>query len=615
MSARGHHYGNSCSSQSTVGFSTAPTSVPGTPNRDTEVFEFNVRLRALGNEANSHAVVGPTTIALPADLRSGVKEAKGENPGDILNRTSTECRSQPKVGGSQRQQRENFDFWGELPPEIRVTILQFLKPKQIVQCSAVSKSWHNMCFDGQLWINMDVQKYYRDIPSASLVKIMTAAGPFVRALNLRGCVQMPERWGTDGQKISEACGNLERFILEGCQIDRSSVHWFLLRNPRLVHLDVSTLTDLNNSTMKMIAQNCPQLEHLNVSWCLNFDTKGLRKIVRSCPRLRDLRAAGIKGFDDQEFLLDLFTRNTLEQLVVSRCQDFNDDSLRVLVQGVEPETDPLTGRAVVPPRKFRHLNLSSCSRLTDRGVRSLAHHVPQLASLQLAHCQGLTDESLVGILESTPSLTHLDLEELDDLSNATLQTLSRAGCASTLQYLNISYCESLGDSGMLAVLKKCSRLRQVVMDNTRVSDLALTEAAAQLRLRDRGFPSSSSFPAVGLRLVVYDCQNVTWTGVREVLSRNTDPQRGQIISLKCFHLYQPTVDEHTKRVLRGDLQGAMRLEHKWGELMLASEEAGAGGGRRRRRRLREAAMVHADEEEGGPRGGRRRARSGGCAVM
>lgn len=612
MAAHGHHYGNSYSSHSSAGFSTAPTSVASTPGLDPEGFESNVRIRVVGNHAMSHTGIGPTTVALPADLRAGAKEAKGDNPAEVFE-ASEESFPPKRAHANLRRKRENFDFWGELPQEIRMRIFQFLEPKQIVRCSAVSKSWHNMCFDGQLWINVDTQEYYRDITSDSLLKIMTAAGPFVRALNLRGCAQMPERWGIDGQKISDACRNLEHFILHDCQIDRNSVHWFLMRNPRLVHIDLSKLSDLNNSAMKIIAQTCQQLEHLNVSWCLKVDTKGLKKIVKSCPNLKDLRAAEIKGFDDQEFLQELFTRNTLERLVVSHCQDFDDDSLRVLVQGVDPEIDRLTDRAMVPPRKFRHLDLSKCTRLTDRGVQALAHHVPHLAGLQLSQCDGLTDDALAGILESTCFLTHLDLEELDDLSNATLQTLSRSPCAGTLQHLNISYCESLGDTGMLAVLKSCSRLRNVVMDNTRVSDLALTEAAAQLRARDRTVPSS--LPAVGLRLVVFDCQNVTWTGVREVLSRNTDPQRGQIIELKCFHLYQPTVDEHMKRVLRGDQQAAIRLERKWGDYMLASEEAGAGGGRRRRRRLREAAMVHADEEDGGPRGGRRRARSGGCVVM
>lgn len=611
VSTHGHAYGHSFSSQSSAAFSTAPTSVASTPGPDSQFFDSRVRIRILGNESDSQVAMAPMSVALPADLRQGIKEAQLKD----VTEARRDYLSKPKIRIKERRRRENVDFWGELPHEIKVSILRFLKPKEIVRCSAVSKAWHQMCFDGQLWINVDTEDYYQDIPSEYLVKIMTAAGPFVRDLNLRGCEQMRERWGSDSQKVSDACRNLENFSLQGCRIDRSSVHYFLLRNSRLVHINLSGISALNNSAMKIIAQNCHQLEHLNVSWCVNINTKGLQNVVRSCLKLKDLRASEVVGFDDKPFLNDIFTRNSLERLIISRCLDLDDESMGVLFQGVDPEIDPLTNRAVVPPRKFRHLDFSRCSTLTDKGIQNLVSTVPHLSGLQLSNCSGLTDNALTGVFESTPILTHLDLEELDDLTNTTLQNLAHSPCASTLQHLNISYCESLGDAGMLPVLKSCTALRNLVMDNTRVSDFALTEAAAQLRTRDRTVPSSH--PKVGLHLVVYDCQNVTWTGVREILSRNTEPQRGRIVSLKCFYGYQDTVDEHTKRVLRGDIAAAMRLEKKWGEYMVATEEAGAGGtgARRRRRRLREAAMVHADEEEGGPRGGRRRARSGGCAVM
>ncbi|KAL6703827.1 hypothetical protein ACN47E_009046 [Coniothyrium glycines] len=149
--------------------------------------------------------------------------------------------------------------------------------------------------------------------------------------------------------------------------------------------------------------------------------------------------------------------------------------------------------------------------------------------------------------------------------------------------------------------------------------------------------TGSERPHIGLRIVAYDCANVTWTGVREVLSRNAEITRPsaksacttpsyprEVIQLKCFYNWQPTVEEHTKRVLRGDFAAAARLERKWADWMMLNEEAGVGGAgaRRRRRRAREAQMMHADEEEGGAGatggvGRRRRARSGpgGCAVM
>ena len=616
-SRHGHSYGNSYSSTQSGAFSTAPTSVASTPGPENANFDTGARIRCLDSELAGHAPLVPKSVPLPADMRAGTKEAMSAVTSGMAG-VFEDYFSKPIVRVKELRKRKNFNFWGEMPPELAMHIFRFLRPKEIVRCSAVSRKWHKMCFDGQLWSNLDTQEYYQDIPAASLTKILERAGPFVRDLNLRGCVQMPESWGKDGQSITDACRNLEYFSLEGCRIDRSSVHYFLLRNPRLIHVNLSGMKGLSNSALRIIAQNCPQLEHLNISWCENVDSRGLIRVVQSCSRLKDLRAGEVKGFDDHTLLLELFNRNTLERLFVDHCTELDDEALRILIQGIDPEIDPLTDRAMVPPRNLRHLDLSRCSLLTDKGVKCLAGNVPSLCGLQLSYCEELTDDALTGILGSTPNMTHLNLEELDHLSNSTLQNLAKSPCAPKLQHLNISYCENLGDSGMIRVIKSCPKLHTVYMDNTRVSDLVLTEAAAQLRIRDRHNPMvNNSPPTTGLHLVVYDCQNVTWTGVREILSRNTEPNRREVISLKCFYGYQDTVDEHMKRVLKGEAKAATRLERKWADYMVASEEAGAhgAGARRRRRRLREAAMVHADEEEGGPRNGRRRARSGGCAVM
>lgn len=612
-----HSYGNSYSSTQSGAFSTAPTSVASTPGLENQNLDTGTRIRCLDSELAGHASLMPKSVPLPADMRAGTREAVSAVTSGVAG-AFEDYFSKPIVRAKELRKRKNFNFWGEMPQELAIHILQFLRPKDIVKCSAVSRRWHKMCFDGQLWSNLDTQEYYQHIPAASLTKIIERAGPFVRDLNLRGCMQMPESWGKDGQNITDACRNLEYFSLQGCRIDRSSVHYFLLRNPRLVHINLSGMKSLSNSALRIIAQNCPQLEHLNISWCQNVDSRGLLRVVQSCSRLKDLRAGEVKGFNDPALLVELFDRNSLERLFVDHCVELDDEALQVLIQGVDPEIDPLTERAIVPHRNLRHLDLSRCSQLTDKGVKCLAGNVPSLCGLQLSYCEELTDDALVGILESTPHMTHLNLEELDHLSNSTLQNLAKSPCASKLQHLNISYCENLGDSGMLQVMKSCPKLHTVFMDNTRVSDLVLTEAAAQIRIRDRINPlAANSPPIVSLHLVVYDCQNVTWTGVREVLSRNTEPNRREVISLKCFYGYQDTVNEHMKRVLKGDAKAASRLERKWAEYMVASEEAGAqgAGARRRRRRLREAAMVHADEEDGGPRNGRRRARSGGCAVM
>lgn len=609
----------------------------------------------------------PTSIPLPADVRPSSRgtplETTAEGP-EWIEAGVPDVREEPA---------RIIDFWGDMPPEIRMSILRYFTPAELVSCSRVSRSWNAMCFDGQLWASLDTTTYYTRIPHESLVKVIMAAGPFLRILNLRGCIQLQDAWRTDGERISNECRNLTEMNLEDCRINKASLHFFLLRNPQLTHISLRGLSSVTDSAIRILSQSCSNLEYLNISWCRGFDAAGLKQVIKACPNLKDLRVSEISGFDDEDLMLELFEANTLEHLNMAHCTTLNDASLKVLVHGKDPEVDPFTELPMVPPRKLRHLNLSRCRNITDAGIKNLAHSVPDLEALHLSHCTHLTDEAVVGVIQTTPRLTHFELEEMENLTNHTLTELSKADCAATLEHLNLSFCEKMGDTGMLQILKNCPNLRSLDLDNTRVSDLTIMELCTQMRKRGVG----EELPTPGLRVAVFDCGNITWAGVREILSNNThvprfdharrqasvqlDPSSSstslssrssedvpltevatpeplltashlypkEIVQLKCFHGWQMTVDEHTKRVLRGNLSAASRLERKWADYMMATQEAGVAGAgaRRRRRRAREAEENIVDDDDDdddnwygpaglAPLGGRRRrARSGGCVVM
>ncbi|KAI9679783.1 MAG: hypothetical protein M1817_004797 [Caeruleum heppii] len=631
----GHRYDNSYSSQSSAGYSTAPSSVLPTPGKDffsspvpgITIEDGSDAVRLIGLNLKSKAITAPTSVPVPADLRPsskglplGVTPAIAESAYDYF--------SQPHLDHQTSIQwsRSRQSPWVRLPEEIKIRILGYLTHRELARCAKVSQSWHKTCFDGQLWTSIDATDYYRRLTPQSLQKLLTGAGPFLKDIQLRGCSQLRKIPGDEG--ISDMCRNLENISLEGCLLNEKPLYFLLARNKSLVHVNLSGLCAATNSACRTIAKNCPQLEYLNISWCHNINNRGVAAVVDGCSKLKDLRVSDIKGLNDKSFMNRLFEKNTLERLVLHHCSEVGDDGLKVLMEGIDNEVDPLTGRAHVPPRKLRHLDLSKNPTLTDKSLQSMVGNVPDLEGLQLGGCHELTDAAFTDLFDSMPKLTHLDLEELTEISNVTLQKLSKSEFAFYLEHLSVSYCEDVGDTGMLPVIKACQSLKNLEMDNTRVSDLVLIEAANLVRLRSR-MASLLQPPEVGLRLVTFDCQNVTWTGVREVLSCNSEIKRNvatagamshssEVIQLKCFYGWQMTVDEHLKRVLRGDYGAATRLERKWVEYMMSVEEAGAigAGSRRRRRRAREAAMLHADEEDGlFGRGGRRRARSNGCMVM
>ncbi|KAI1768871.1 RNI-like protein [Hypoxylon sp. FL1150] len=582
-------------------FSNTQSSAPGTPIFEFPAFEgIETRVpRKIPTVSTTY--LNLATAALPAEV------------------AATRSRS-----GTAR--KVPFDFWAKMPDEIRVHILSYLRPKELIRISRLSKEFHRFCFDGQLWTHFDATEFYMEIPAEALAKIITAAGPFVKDLNVRGCLQIEHYKRTE--VIVKACKNLINATLEGCRnIQRGTLHNLIKANEKLANLNLTSMTAVTNSTCKIIAQHCPQLETLNVSWCKHMDARGVKMVVKGCPRLREVRAGEVKGFNNRAVAEAIFTTNNLERLVLSGCVDLDDEAFKTMIHGSRPEIDILTDRPVVPPRKLRHLDLSRCSQLTSQSVAVLGHLVPDLQGLQLSGCTSLTDSALRPILASTPRLTHLELEDLSELTNDLFsEHLAKAPCATKLEHLSVSYCENVSDAGMLPVMKNCTSLRSVDMDNTRIGDLVLTEAAAMVRARSSRTTSRAARPHVGLRMVVYDCQMVTWTGVREILSWNAEIRHpsedvatypSEIIGLKCFYGWQQTVEQHTLRVLKGDFAAAARLERKWADYMQAVEEAGAGGAglRRRRRRAREAQMLHADEEGGAA--GRRRARTvaAACAVM
>ncbi|KAH8879422.1 RNI-like protein [Thozetella sp. PMI_491] len=585
--------GSYFSPPSTADFSSAPTSIPASPVAESLGYDGIETILAV-RKVEGVISMSPTAV-LPAEVK----------------------RKKPVINP-----------WANLPQELKIRVLSFLLPKELVRASRISKELHQMCFDGQLWTSFDASEFYTEIPAESLTKIIVSAGPFIKDLNLRGCVQVEHY--KRAEVVVKACRNLINATLEGCRnFQRAALHNLLKNNAKLAHLNLTGLTVVNNTTCKIIAQSCPQLQMFNVSWCKHMDARGLKMVLEGCPKLKDLRAGEIRGFDNHEVAEALFKTNNLERLVLAGCEELTDAALKIIFHGTDPEIDILTERPVVPPRKLRHLDLSRCIHLTNAGVKALGHFVPDLEGLQLAGIRALSDEALEPILATAPRLTHLELEDLIELTNGLLsEHLAKAPCAPILEHLSISYCENLGDTGMLPVLRACTSLQSVDMDNTRISDLVLVEAAMMVRQRTERLTSGR--PQVSLNMVVYDCQLVTWTGVREVLNRNAELRStrigdipsltypAEVIALKCFYGWQMTVDEHTKRVLRGDLSAASRLERKWADYMQANEEAGVtgAGGRRRRRRAREAQQVHADEEEGGNLVvGRRRARTAACAVM
>lgn len=238
-----------------------------------------------------------------------------------------------------------------------------------------------------------------------------------------------------------------------------------MRNPQLVHVNLSGLASVTNSTCRMLAQSCPLVQSLNVSFCTNADARGLKRVIENCRRLKELKACELH-INDAGMMQALFKRNAMERLQLGDTTGVTDEHIRLLVEGVDPEIDPFTDRSTAPPRKLVHLDLGRCTLLTDNALRHLTGNVPNLQQLELGGVVSLTDAGLSQLLPTLPKLEHLDIEECVELSNTTLFNIARGPAAKALKHLQISYCENMGDVGIKELLCKCESLWNLEMDNS-----------------------------------------------------------------------------------------------------------------------------------------------------
>ncbi|KAK9369059.1 hypothetical protein V1509DRAFT_620994 [Lipomyces kononenkoae] len=508
-------------------------------------------------------------------------------------------------------QSTGVDPTDALPRELLLRIFSYLNSFDLLRLSAVSRSWYDICYDGSLWHTIDATQYYTRLSSSQLTRLITRSGNYVKDLNLRGCIYLDifESLG-----IAKSLSNLLFISLEGSRkFDHNALTQLIKNNGSLTHADFSSLMTLTNASCFTISSSCPNLVSLDVSWCPYCDANGLIDILRSCKVLRDLRISGCKGVEDETFIGELHhTARHLRRLSMASCTSLTDESMRLLISGARDRilVDPVTRRPNIVPTKIQYLNLSYCILLTSQTLSDLAYVVPDLCEFELSGIPAVLDDGFNALIPNTPNLTYLDCEECSQLSDSTLNAIAMAECGKVFRHGHFSFCENLTDDGVSNLLKSCPALKNLELDNTRVTD-EVVNVAVQVtreqvgkvlgtlqRLVDRGEygvpPRAEDLTGVILRLATYDCPNLTWQSTLGIMRRNEErvlfnlrrpvassadltDARDHIsqsdtvlfptgfIQLKCAYDHQKIIDGHLQFLLMGEFDTAIQLEREFAE--------------------------------------------------
>ena len=237
-----------------------------------------------------------------------------------------------------------------------------------------------------------------------------------------------------------------------------------------------SFTNISLENIGSLTSSLTLLEELNLKRCSNLAEYG---IVAFIEKISD----SIKIFDCSTTKVSFsgigsLTRfSVLEVLNLSRCDHLTDSGLIVFLNSAE--------------KTLRVLDLSS-TRVSLAGIESLPGRYPKMEKLNLAYCNNMTDLSTIALLNKTgESLRVLNLSNtrvsFSDIGSQTIRFLR-------LEVINLSSCDNLTESGIIALLNKTGK-------SLKILDLSLNE----ISLSDIGSLNSN----LGLEeLYLSNCHNL-----------------------------------------------------------------------------------------------------------
>lgn len=309
--------------------------------------------------------------------------------------------------------------------------------------------------------------------------------------------------------INDLCKGLPEHILEQilqCLLRRKAITDITLLQflvPSRSYLHMAGSHKIMNSTLKQIGINCPNLKSLDLSDCAQVSNAVVQDILKNCPKLETLVLDKCKRITDAAFdkcasifepllallsirsislqtcpqiqgtLIYVLNKNCrlLESLNLSQCKllasasvanvfdhhklshlnfAFNESLTDEFFYSISPILSTKSTRQSITSTNYdvsysiSTLNISKCS-ITDLSMFHVAA-LKNLTELRMQWCAGISDAMVETVVEHCSSLLTLDLQSCL-LTDTSLVAIGRYGQA--LRYLDISWCSSVSDEGVL----------------------------------------------------------------------------------------------------------------------------------------------------------------------
>ena len=211
-------------------------------------------------------------------------------------------------------------------------------------------------------------------------------------LNMKDCIHITD---TTFAGLQSRCSKIHTLILQGCH---------QLTDSALRYMYEVELDSVNNNFPM-----CDSFKVLNLASCLKVSAAGLNSLFLKCGVLEDLDLSGITCVNDA-LIHDLCEAcPTIQRLHLRRCIYVSDVSLCSIASSLWLE----------------HLDISSCSKITNAGIEVVSVACNGLISLKAKRVRKLTNKSINLLFQNCNLLKELDITECDNIDIAALQEYAK----------------------------------------------------------------------------------------------------------------------------------------------------------------------------------------------
>jgi hypothetical protein len=274
----------------------------------------------------------------------------------------------------------------DLPDEIILKVIYFIKMKDLIKFGHVSKRMRAISSDKSLWLKMNLSKcapgrgnYAIDVPIDFLKMVIKNGCRYLRLQFLKlGSNSMK----SEGDLHLDEPSSLRYLELECCEGNVKTFEEILASCHSLQKLSISFKSLTSNMIKSIWYQNGHSLQTLNLTCCDGLDLESIQKITKNCVELKNVNLPSTK---------------------------LSMASINFLVTNLTP--------------KVEKINLGYLWNLKDEHIKVLLARCNKLSVLILRYTS-ITNDSLMHIIENLQhTLEKLDVYMCDAITYAKLTEL------------------------------------------------------------------------------------------------------------------------------------------------------------------------------------------------